>query len=285
MNIKSNNYSLDLKSRVINEYNKNILNVTEIAKLFSVSKSSIYNWIKLYNAKKLTNKKDYIKYSSKFQNPKIREFILNHITNNSNFVYLNLIFLLNKELHIKIGKSTLYKIITDLNLSKKVAKFKKVYGDPKKLEDKKKLLQNQIKTVPNNKIISIDEISFDTNIIHKYGWSLKNVPVIKTIGATYKRLTMICAITENKIVHYNIINNSADKHSFLEFLKNIPNIKNKYLFLDNACIHHSKIVAEYVKQKKINLLFNVPISFFVIICNKLLHPDSKDMIYTAHNKS
>jgi hypothetical protein len=28
-----------------------------------------------------------------------------------------------------------------------------------------------------------------------------------------------------------------------------------------------------------------PISFFVIICNKLLHPDSKDMIYTAHNKS
>jgi hypothetical protein len=39
MNIKSNNYSLDLKSRIINEYNKNILNVTEIAKLFSVSKN------------------------------------------------------------------------------------------------------------------------------------------------------------------------------------------------------------------------------------------------------
>jgi hypothetical protein len=31
MNTTSNNYSIDLKSRVINEYNKNILSVIEIA--------------------------------------------------------------------------------------------------------------------------------------------------------------------------------------------------------------------------------------------------------------
>jgi predicted DNA-binding protein YlxM (UPF0122 family) len=43
MNTTSNNYSIDLKSRVINEYNKNILSVIEIALRFSVSKSSVYN--------------------------------------------------------------------------------------------------------------------------------------------------------------------------------------------------------------------------------------------------
>ena len=185
---------------------------------------------------------------------------MDHIKHNPNFSYLDLIKIINNQTNIKIGKTTLYNIIADLNLSKKVAKFKKVYGDPKKLEEKKKILQNKIKTIPNNKIISIDEVSFDTNIIHKYGWSLKNIPVVKTIGATYKRLTMICAISENKILYYKIINNSANKEIFLDFLKNIPNIKNKYLFLDNACIHHSKIVTEYVKQHKIDLLFNVPYS-------------------------
>ena len=260
MNTKSNNYSMDLKSRIINEYNKNILSVVKIALKFSVSKSSIYSWIKLCKACKLTTKTEYTKPTSKFQNQEIRNIILEHVKENTNFIYQNLIKNIQNKTNIKIGKSTLYNIIADLNLSKKVAKFKKVYGNQEKLNIKKKILQEQIKDIPNNKIISIDEVSFDTNIIHNYGWSLKNIPIIKTIGATYKRVTMICAITNNKILHYKIINGSAKKETFLDFLENIPNIRGKYLFLDNACIHHSKIVTEYVKTKKIKLLFNVPYS-------------------------
>jgi transposase len=129
-----------------------------------------------------------------------------------------------------------------------------------KLDLKKDVLVNQIKNIPNNKIISIDEVSFDTNIIHNYGWSKKNIPIIKTIGATYKRLTMICAISNKKIVHYKIIKNSANSVIFLDFIKSIPNIKNKYLFLDNARIHHSKIISSHVKENNIKLLFNVPYS-------------------------
>jgi hypothetical protein len=156
------------------------------------------------------------------------KYHLEHIKENSNFIYSKLINIIQNITNIKIGKSTLYNIITDLNLSKKVAKFKKIYGSQEKLNIKKQSLQEQIKNVPNNKIISIDEVSFDTNIIHNYGWSLKNVPVIKTIGATYKRITMICAIKNSKILHHKIINGSAKKETFLDFLKNIPNIKGKH---------------------------------------------------------
>ena len=119
MNIKSNNYSIDLKSRIINEYNKNILSVVKIASLFSVSKSSVYNLIKLYRSGKLTSKKEYTKHSSKFQNHEIRIIILTHIKDNSNFFYLNLIKIIEDKTNIKIGKTTLYNIIADLNLSKK----------------------------------------------------------------------------------------------------------------------------------------------------------------------
>ena len=218
------------------------------------------NWIKLYKANILLTKKKYIKPTSKFQNQKIRTIILKYINEHPNFLYPDLIKIILNETTIKIGKSSLYNIISNLNFSKKVAKFKKIYGTQEKLDIKKKTLQEQIKYIPNNKIISIDEISFDTNIIHDYGWSLKNIPIIKKIGATYKRVTMICAITNSKILHYKIINNSAKSKIFLDFLKNIPDIKEKHLFLDNACIHHSKIVTEYVKKNKINLLFNVPYS-------------------------
>ena len=258
MNTKSNNYSLDLKSRIINEYNRHILSVVKIATLFSVSKSSVYNWIKLYKQDTLKTKIQYTKSKSNFQNSDIRSIILEHIKINPNFLYLNLIEIIATKTTIKIGKSTLYNIISDLNLTKKVAKFKKIYGSVEKLNIKKEVLQKQIKDIPNNKIISIDEVSFDTNIINSYGWSPKNVPIVKTIGATYKRLTMICAISNKKIVHYKIVNNSATSEIFLDFIKKIPNKNGKYLFLDNARIHHSKIVSKYVKDKKINLLFNVP---------------------------
>lgn len=260
MNTTSNNYSLDLKNRIINEYNKHILSVIEIAKIFSVSKSSVYNWIKLYKENDLHIKEKYTKQTSSFQNLDIRNIILDHIKSNPNFSYLNLIKIIENKTTINICKSTLYNIISDLNLTKKVAKFKKIYGSSDKLNIKKENLKTQIKNIPDNKIISIDEVSFDTNIIHNYGWSLKNVPIIKTIGATYKRVTMICAISNKKVLHYKIINNSATSEIFLDFLKNIPNIKGKYLFLDNACIHHSKIVSKYVQDKKIKLLFNVPYS-------------------------
>jgi transposase len=260
MNIKTNNYSLDLKLRIVKVYNEKILTVPNICKLFCVSKSSVYNWIKLFNDNQLYNKKIYIKPTSFFQNKEIRNFILTYIQLNPNFDYFKLIALIFDSLKIQISKSTLFCIIHDLNLTKKVVKFKKVYGSPEKLEIKKESLKKQIKNINNNKIISIDEISFDTNIINNYAWSPKGITVIKSIGATYKRLTMICAITNKKILHYKILNNSAKSDTFLQFIKDIPNIKDKYLFLDNACIHHSKIVSKYVKDNNINLLFNVPYS-------------------------
>ena len=113
---------------------------------------------------------------------------------------------------ITIKKSTLYNIIKTLNFTKKRVKTKKIYGSEDKLLEKKKELQNKVKNIDLDNIISIDEVSFDTNIIHNYAWSLKNIPVNKTTGATYKRVTLICAVSNKKIIYYKIVNNSADKN-------------------------------------------------------------------------
>ncbi len=45
---------------------------------------------------------------------------------------------------------------------------------------------------------------------------------------------------------------------FLGFIKSIPNTKGKYMLLDNAKIHHSKIVSEFVKLNNLKLIFNAP---------------------------
>lgn len=261
MHLKSNNYSIDLKLRVVDAFLDKIYSISDIVKIFNVSKSSVYNWVNLFKSNQLNPKCEYTKQFSNFRNPQIRNTISEYIKTNSNFIYSKLIAHIFDTNNISIKKSTLYNIINDLGFSKKVANFKKVYTKTNKtLKTKTIDLSIKVKTISNNKIVSIDEVSFDTNIIHKYGWSQKNSPIIKQIGATYKRLTMICAITNKKVIHYDILNGSANAEHFKKFIKNIPNVKNKYLFLDNARIHHSKIVQEYVTNNKLNFLFNVPYS-------------------------
>lgn len=261
-NIRSNNYSLDLKMRVIETYRTGKYKVSDISDMFMVSKSSVYNWIKLYNISKLSDKQRYIKSSSSLRNPKIRNIVLLYIQNNPNFIYRDLIGHIYEKTKIKISRSLLYIIIKDVGLSKKVAKYKKIYGDEDKLLNKKNALMDKFKKIADDKIISVDEVSFDTNITHRYGWSIKNTPIIKKIGATYERLTMICAVTNKKVISYKILKGSANAASFLDFLKNIHagHFRDRYVFLDNAGIHRSKIVSEYVRRKNINLLFNVPYS-------------------------
>jgi transposase len=39
-------YSLDLRSRVLNEYDKGVLQKKEIAELFQIGQKTIYNWVK-----------------------------------------------------------------------------------------------------------------------------------------------------------------------------------------------------------------------------------------------
>ena len=49
MNIKTNNYSNDLKLRVVKMYNEKIHTMYNICKIFNISKSSAYNWVKLFH--------------------------------------------------------------------------------------------------------------------------------------------------------------------------------------------------------------------------------------------
>ena len=81
-------------------------------------------------------------------------------------MYKKLISFIFKKLNISISKTTLFKIIKDLNITKKIITLTKKYGKKSKITSHIKKLKNKIKNINKNNIISIDEISFDTNIIN-----------------------------------------------------------------------------------------------------------------------
>ncbi len=119
-----------------------------------------------------------------------------------------------------------------------------------------------LKGVQGN-IISIDETHFDNRIANNYGWSEKGKKIIlKKYFKHFKRYTLICAISNRKILHTKIIKDSANGETFLKFIEELIGKidENKYLLMDNARIHHTKRLKEYVAKNNHKIIYNVPYS-------------------------
>ena len=113
-------YSLDLKDRTIKTYYKMNYTIRKIANILEIGKSSISRWIRLYKTNKtnsaLTNKNKGRKTTlTNQQNDQICNFVIN----NNLITIHELQNLVLKNLHIKMSKSTLYRLLKKNKLSYK----------------------------------------------------------------------------------------------------------------------------------------------------------------------
>jgi hypothetical protein len=75
-----------------------------------------------------------------------------------------------------------------------------------------------LSTFDSNKIVSIDEASFDTHLNPKFGWSKKGQKIVKNICTPKrKRKTLTLAVTKNKIIVYNLISGASNTANFKSF--------------------------------------------------------------------
>lgn len=254
-------YDIKFKLNVISCKKNNKLERKQLLDIFEISNGSLYNWCYQYDNNTLPIK---ICRKSKIT-PNIKCYIMKYIVTRINFNRYKLINLIDKKFKVKISKSTLYKIIGELNISKK--KINKRFDYTNRIKKRQLItnFKNKLKTTKLTDIISIDETSIDTHISNNYGRSLrgKKISIIKKEKRI--RYTVLCAIDMNKVIHFKIINGSANGMIFMEFIKELIsriNLTNKYcILLDNARIHHSKIFKKYIEEtKNISLLYNIPYS-------------------------
>lgn len=125
-----------------------------------------------------------------------------------------------------------------------------------KTNNKIKELAKNIKTIKKENIISIDESSFDTHINSHYGWSKKGTAIkVKKVKQRI-RFSIISAISIKKVINTKIIKGSINEETFTDFIKEVVNKveSNKVLFMDNARIHHAKILYNVPYCSELNLI-------------------------------
>jgi len=257
-----NSYPYIYKINVVQYYFSRKWNVIkDILDIFKISNGVFYNWIKDYKLGVLGEKKRYTKVSK--INNDIQKHICDIVTNNINFHYKEMISAIKLKFNINISKSYIYKILKDNGITNKRKTVRFIYKNLDDFNNKKNEYKEKIKAIDKNKIISIDETHIDNHIHQNYGWSKKGEKIVEEKYTSKKhRLTMLCAISNKRIIHYKLIKGSAFGTDFNEFMKEIINKrpKEKILLLDNAGIHHNKLLKKYINRTSYTLQYNYPYS-------------------------
>ena len=253
-------YSNDFKSAVLNFYFSDLFTLSNTISIFNISKSTLYNWVNSFQKFKTIFKSNIRpKYNSKITN-EIQNFIVTCVIKKSIFTIKNLKRRIFKIFSVHISKSSIYRILKINNITHKKINNKFV---PNKQNTKKLVTNflNTIKSYDSDKIISIDESSFDTNLRPIYGWNKKGRPLKKIIKCPRKkRKTLTLAVSNNKIIGYSLVNGASNNIIFKKFLQTqvLPKIKNSVILMDNVKFHHSKNVIDLVNSTNNHILYNVP---------------------------
>ena len=252
-----NSYPLIFKRRVISYYLQSGVKVKSVLSIFKISNGTLFNWMKQYENNMLSEKKRYNKIPKITY--KIGRYIKTYVMRFKYFDYSRLISLIKSRYNVSISKTLLYSYLKKINITRKKARNRFIYKDKNKYETELKQFKKTIASKDKDKIISIDETSFDTNIRSEYGWSVKGKRLkINNFIKKRTRYTLISAISNKKVLCNMIIKGAADAHNFKNFIKQVHvKVQDGNLLMDNARIHHSKIVKTYIDNTCLKTLYNV----------------------------
>jgi len=254
-------YSIDFVKHILRIYkNKNKQNtmIKDILETANIARSTLYEWVNksdtLINCKKrnkiLRNKN--IKVSEKCSN-----MIINYMSQNKNHSSIKkLKKIIKRTCKINISKSHIYNVLKDNKITnKKIQEDHCPYSD-KVLKEKLIIVKNQVDNA-NGNVIYIDESSVEISIKKKYGWSKKGKRcVIKNTCGKHFRVSLLLAITKYGCLDYSIKKGTFNAKTFRKFLKyKLKNGLGCKFFMDNAKIHHAKILEQDLKD---NIIYNVP---------------------------
>ncbi len=238
-------FSSDLKERVIKYHASHNASYRSIENIFNVGKSTVHRWIHQINhqIKRITMECD----------DKIEQFMQSNPLTILKVVKKHL----NDEYNLNVSISSIWRRLRKLKISRKKVSKRKVL--PGNTEAKKKELIDRVRN-HNRPINCLDETGFEVISNPRYGYSKKGTRCYfddKT-KRRLKRIHAVFMISKECIVNYELYDEAINQERLIDFLN--KSVYEGDILMDNHSVHHGKIVKEYLKNKHVNVLYNVAYS-------------------------
>lgn len=162
---------------------------------------------------------------------------------------------LQTEKNIKVSQSTISKNIKKLDITRK--RVKKVYNKVTDLRiiNERRSFALKYRTIPNCKLIYLDETGFNLHTMSHYGYSPKNLPVKVLVPPKGRNISLLSIISNQRILHYKIVVGSYNSDLFKIFLeecleKDIFN-EQAFVIMDNVRFHKTCYIREFFTSNSI----------------------------------
>ena len=230
--------SSDLRNSILYYYKNNIISFRKIAKIFSVSHMTVFNWIKglIPTNKRTTN----IFHFEEIIKNYLNKFPQKRLIDIQKFLLLR---------NITVSKSLIHLIIKKIGYSYKKISFQKFRHNIDTIVLQR---QNFIKNINSklfNSFIVIDETYFYTSMQPHYGYNKIGNKLFVPYKLPQIKYSVIQGITYNGKKYVHISKNNITTDIFFTFIQKLPS--NSKILLDNVSFHKSKKIKDIMNNKNI----------------------------------
>jgi transposase len=239
-----------------------ILSKRMFCKQHSIPKSTLDYWLHKYSNGTLFSEKKAGRPT--IITDEILIFVDKYVSKRHNTTIQQVTRYLKTFKNIILSRTTIYKIMKQLKF---VYKQKSFYTMSTKSNKKQtnidiKNKQKEYNDIGLDNIVSIDEVPFYREMVSLKGWGKQGKKLNVQKKSIYsQKHSIVMAITNNKVVAYDIIKGSLNGESYAEFLeeKLIPEFNRPMHFLmDNVPFHKTQIVTNLITKHEHTPLYSVP---------------------------
>eukprot|EP00298_Acanthocystis_sp_HF-20_P030241 c9341_g1_i1.p1 GENE.c9341_g1_i1~~c9341_g1_i1.p1 ORF type:complete len:490 (+),score=82.57 c9341_g1_i1:24-1472(+) len=252
----------EVKSLIVsNLLNKQSMTWKEAVKTFEVSESTIARVLKEEKTKKRKLQDDQIEQEINGEDNNIKPvnkkgrkslitpdalcLLLDLVDKNSQITLHELNKALRDVYKIEVSDSSIARALATANITWKIVlPIPDTWNTPRIIQLRKHFVSEVIPKYENHLKCYVDESGFNLHLRNKKGRAYAGSPAKITVRPQGNRTTLIGAIANTGIVHYQIIPHTADGTKASDFryflLKLAPKLpKKSVIILDNCKIHHA----------------------------------------------
>ena len=258
-------FEYSLKKAVVNACVKWKIPFREASSVMGPSKSTIGRWVLEYknNGGRVKKNKGYHGRTCKLLIERVLRFISRSIKANQFITIDRLRYNIYRKLGIDLSRGTIHRAFRLCNIRRKRVAVRIYNYTLKQLHEEVSEFLCRIKSMDLSKIICIDETHVWQQEPLHYGRACGSERVVKYVHRKEKkRYFIIMAVTNQKIIAYEIHEESVNSEKYLNFLKKhiFDKYNDHYLLMDNAKIHKTIIVKEAIKDSGNTVLYIPPYS-------------------------
>ena len=244
-------YSLDLRERALALYIVEKLSIRKIAERLLINKSTVNEWLKLYREQGNVKPKR-VGSTRKSQLEDYKEEVKKMVAEYPDYTLAEYCEYCLEKMGVGLSESAMCRFLQKENLTRKKKTLKASQAGTEANQEARLDYWEKIRDVKSEDLVFIDEMAILLGIMREYGRSLIGTRLYdKKPFYRGERITVVGAITQEKVIAFDIIGKSMKGEDFKKFVKEhlVPELwDGAVVVMDRLRAHQVEGIKEMVEE-------------------------------------